>query len=224
MLKSISKVPVEVAAGKTLTANNSLTLDGTDGTTMTFPTTSASVARTDAGQTFNGAQVISNDNNGVQALALQSTASGDVGQQQLIITKFDNDSTTSQVFARFTIANNTAANGQINANGASQVAFGSWSDARLKENVVDLPSQLENIMALRPVEFDYIKSEGGGHQISFIAQEFEQVYPDAIGEREDGMKVLSGWGKTEARLVKAIQELKAELDKVKAELQTLKGN
>src|SRR5438128_4083670 len=35
------------AAGKTLTFNNTLTLAGTDATTMTFPTTSATLARTD---------------------------------------------------------------------------------------------------------------------------------------------------------------------------------
>jgi hypothetical protein len=45
-----------IAAGKTGTFSNSLTLAGTDGTTMTFPTTSATVARTDAGQTFTGTQ------------------------------------------------------------------------------------------------------------------------------------------------------------------------
>ncbi len=48
-----------VADGKTLTANNTLTLAGTDGTTQTFPTTSASIARTDAGQTFTGTQTFS---------------------------------------------------------------------------------------------------------------------------------------------------------------------
>jgi hypothetical protein len=73
------------------------------------------------------------------------------------------------------------------------------------------------------VEFDYIQSEGGGHQIGFIAQEMQKVYPDAVGERSDGMLTVTGWNKTEARLVKAIQELKVELDSVKAELQTLKG-
>lgn len=45
-----------IADGKTLTANNSLTLAGTDSTVMTFPSTSASVARTDAAQTFSGVQ------------------------------------------------------------------------------------------------------------------------------------------------------------------------
>ena len=46
--------------GKTLTANNSLTLAGTDATTMTFPTTTATIARTDAAQTFTGNQTFSN--------------------------------------------------------------------------------------------------------------------------------------------------------------------
>ncbi len=45
-----------IVDGKTLTATHSLTLSGTDGTTMTFPSTSASVARTDAAQAFAGAQ------------------------------------------------------------------------------------------------------------------------------------------------------------------------
>ena len=48
-----------IADGKTLTANHSLTLAGTDSTTMTFPSTSASIARTDAAQTFTGNQTFS---------------------------------------------------------------------------------------------------------------------------------------------------------------------
>lgn len=45
-----------LGASKTLTVNNSLTLAGTDGTTMTFPSTSATIARTDAANTFTGVQ------------------------------------------------------------------------------------------------------------------------------------------------------------------------
>lgn len=46
--------------GKTLTVDNSLELIGTDGTTMTFPTTSAALARRDAAQTFSGDQTFGN--------------------------------------------------------------------------------------------------------------------------------------------------------------------
>lgn len=48
-----------VASGKKLTVSNSLTLAGTDATTMTFPSTSATIARIDAAQTFTGNQTFS---------------------------------------------------------------------------------------------------------------------------------------------------------------------
>jgi len=135
--------------------------------------------------------------------------SGGNGSPSLALDKSTTTNTSSQLFAVFTINNQGTGSGQINANGANAAAFGSFSDQRLKENIVDLPSQLPNILALRPVEFDYIESEGGGHQISFIAQEIQQVYPDVVGERGDGMLTVTGWSKTEARLVKAIQEQQA---------------
>jgi hypothetical protein len=50
-----------IADGKTLTANNSLTLAGADGKTMTFPTTDATIARTDASQTFTGKQTFASE-------------------------------------------------------------------------------------------------------------------------------------------------------------------
>jgi hypothetical protein len=59
-----------VADGKTFTVSHSLTLAGTDTTTMTFPATSATIARTDAAQTFTGNQTFSNAIIGaVQALS-----------------------------------------------------------------------------------------------------------------------------------------------------------
>jgi len=48
-----------IANGKTATVNNTITLAGTDSTTMTFPSTNATVARTDAAQTFAGTQTFS---------------------------------------------------------------------------------------------------------------------------------------------------------------------
>ncbi len=49
---------LSVASGKTLTVSNSITMAGTDGTVMTHPTTSATLARTDAANTFIGHQTI----------------------------------------------------------------------------------------------------------------------------------------------------------------------
>jgi hypothetical protein len=146
---------------------------------------------------------------------------GDVSTSALNIGKFDNNTTTSQIFMKFGVNNSGSGSGQINANGSSAAAFGSFSDRRLKENIVDLPSQLDNIMALRTVEFDYIESEGGGHQIGFIAQEVQEIYPDLVGEREDGMLTLTDLNKNDARLIKAIQEMKAIIDTQASTITTL---
>lgn len=71
---------LSIAAGKTLTVSKALTLDGTDSTTMTFPTTSATVARTDAANTFTGNQTVSagqiNPAAGTTAIAPIQYASG----------------------------------------------------------------------------------------------------------------------------------------------------
>ncbi len=63
-----------IADGKTLTVSKSLTLAGTDTTTMTFPATSATIARTDAANTFTGVQTF----NSVQKLSGDTTGVGTV--------------------------------------------------------------------------------------------------------------------------------------------------
>jgi hypothetical protein len=156
-------------------------------------------------------------------IAAFSAAASDVGNAGISVTKYDNVTTTSQVFARFLVNQGATASGQINANGASAAAFGSYSDRRLKENIADLPSQLANIMALRPVEFDYIESEGGGHQIGFIAQEVQEIYPDLVGEREDGMLTLTDLNKNDARLIKALQEQQQMIEELKAKVAALEA-
>ena len=50
---------ITLTNAKTLSVSNTLTLAGTDSTTMTFPNTSATIARTDTLQTFTGTQTFS---------------------------------------------------------------------------------------------------------------------------------------------------------------------
>lgn len=72
-----------VTSAKKLTISNTLTLAGTDATTMTFPSTSATIARTDAAQTFTGAQTFTSpkiitdlsDTNGNELFKVTATAS-----------------------------------------------------------------------------------------------------------------------------------------------------
>lgn len=65
-------------AGKTLTFNGSITLTGTDAQTYTFPTTSASIARTDAANTFTGIQTFSTPIAATSVATMTATVGGGV--------------------------------------------------------------------------------------------------------------------------------------------------
>ena len=103
------------------------------------------------------------------------------------------------------------------------------SDERTKENIVSSNDGLNVISALRPVRFDFKEGFGNGkqNQLGFIAQEMEQVFPEAVdewGESDDPDKPYKsvGSGTLIPVLVKAIQELKATVDAQAAEITALK--
>lgn len=95
------------------------------------------------------------------------------------------------------------------------------SDARLKDQVADYTGALDQINALRPVSYHYRDAgkaafQPEGTHLGFIAQEVQQVFPQWVSEGEDGHLMLSMRG-FEAVAVRAIQELSAENDAVRAE-------
>ena len=149
-----------------------------------------------------------------------NAASND-GQCALQVVKSSATNTSSQVLVEFYINAFGTGSGRIVSNGASAAAFASFSDENLKENIKDLPGQLDSICKLRPVEFDY--KDGSGHQIGFIAQEVQEIYPDVVATGDDNMLTLTGWSKTEARLVKALQEAIARIETLETEVAALKG-
>lgn len=140
-----------------------------------------------------------------------SIAAGSSDNAPLEVVKGVNDASGSSILVRFFI-NSSTGSGAIAANGASNAQFVSFSDINLKENIINISGSLNKIMALRPVEFDY--KDGCGHQTGFVAQEMEEVFPEDVGTM-DGFKTIVGWSKQSAHLVKAIQELKNELDEYK---------
>jgi hypothetical protein len=105
------------------------------------------------------------------------------------------------------------------------------SDVRLKENIRDLDDGLEKVMALQPRKFDW--KEGKGADIKnargFIAQEFEEVFPDMIQEwldpapeGEEPYKAVNA--NLIPTLVKAIQEQQAIITALTARVEALESN
>ena len=92
------------------------------------------------------------------------------------------------------------------------------SDQRLKENIQDIDVGLDAILKLRPRKYDWKAGKGKGTKgdRGFIAQEFEQVFPDLISEWQDPAPEGDAPYKSVRQdiipvLVKAIQELTARV-------------
>jgi hypothetical protein len=106
------------------------------------------------------------------------------------------------------------------------------SDLRLKRNISTINDGLNKIMELNPVKFNwienYVVSEENKDMLGFIAQEIQEVIPEAVESFANGNTITIGETLIENPLrvnekfiipvlVKAIQELKAEIDALKAQ-------
>jgi len=110
-------------------------------------------------------------------------------------------------------------------NGNATASGGSWissSDERIKENVEPVKAGLSAISSLNPVKFSYKTQESPvANRYGLLAQELEKVIPDVVytSENKDlGIPDFKSVAYTELVpiLIKAIQELKAEVDALKA--------
>ena len=106
---------------------------------------------------------------------------------------------------------------------ATNTTISAISDARFKENVQDIDVGLGAILALKPRKFDW--KAGRGKDIKgdrgFIAQEFEQVFPQLVDEWKDNAPEGEAPYKSVRQdlipvLVKAIQELTARVQTLEA--------
>jgi hypothetical protein len=131
--------------------------------------------------------------------------------------------TTNTYVMRFSTGSGGNTRGEIYYNGSALV-YATSSDYRLKENVHPLSSALNTVMQLKPSVFTWKE-----HQIEdagFLAHEFQSVFPQSVGGQKDELDengkpkyqtIDAGSPSVIATLVAAIQELKAELDTVKAQ-------
>jgi hypothetical protein len=114
---------------------------------------------------------------------------------------------------------------------ATNTTISAISDARYKENIVDLDSGLAKILELKPRKFDW--KPGKGKDIKgdrgFIAQEFEQVFPDLVDEWRDPAPEGEESYKSVRQdlipvLVKAIQEQQTMINELQAKVAALEAS
>ena len=120
----------------------------------------------------------------------------------------------------------TAASGVIGEiRAANNITAYYSSDARLKENIINISNPLSKVKSLNGVEFDwtdkYLEEHGGEdgyflrkHDIGIIAQELEKVLPEIVADRPDGYKAVK-YDRIVALLIEAIKELSEEVERLK---------
>ena len=107
---------------------------------------------------------------------------------------------------------------------ATSIVITAISDQRLKENVRDIDTGLDSIMALKPRRFDWKEGKGQDKKdvAGFIAQEFEDVFPECVSTSkagEDGIEYKNINHETLIpTLVKAMQEQQAMIEDLKTRL------
>jgi len=89
------------------------------------------------------------------------------------------------------------------------------SAARYKDNIQPMGSQLNKVMQLQPVEFDWKSNKK--HDIGFVADSVKNVYPNLVSEK-DGQVEGMNYSKLVSALVKSIQEQQTQIDELKARL------
>lgn len=106
-----------LAAGKTLTDNNSLTLAGTDGTTMTFPATTGTVDVLNNAQTFTAVKTFTNSDLALLGSSTGATTftSANAGASNFTLTFPAATDTVATLAATQTLTNKSIAASEVNS-------------------------------------------------------------------------------------------------------------
>jgi len=100
-------------------------------------------------------------------------------------------------------------------------SYGALSDERLKSNIVDASSQIDDIMAVQVRSYTLNKT--GDTHIGVVAQELEASgMSGLVQENEEGMKSVK-YSVLYMKAIKALQEAVTRIETLEAEVAALKG-
>jgi hypothetical protein len=207
-------------AGDPITFTQAMTLDASGNLLLGTTTLAGSERFSLSYAGGDWTQVIRNSNAAPFGLFINYTGATPNGTGNGFISCYDNNATNQ----RFTVRSNGGiANYQAND--------ANLSDRREKTNFAPAKSYLDTICAIPVQTFNYIdqSEDDPGLTLGVVAQDVQAVAPELVMESnwgtEDNPKMRLSIYQTDLQyaLMKALQELKSELDSVKAELATLKG-
>ena len=202
-----------LATDPTLTLTNATNLPIVGGTTGTLSVARGGTGATDAGTARSNLSVPS------------TTGSGASGTWSISISGNAATATSATSATSATTATNATQLGGVAASGYALLsgatfsgninapAFFYTSDLRVKNNIQDITDALAKVNALRGVTFDW--ANGMGSAVGLVAQEVQQVVPQAVSSQPDGLLNVA-YGNLVGVLIEAIKELSAKVDALEA--------
>jgi hypothetical protein len=129
-----------------------------------------------------------------------------------------NSSATRTGYFLYFFNDTGGSNGYINQVNNTTVAYTTTSDVRLKNNIRDFQNSGSIIDAIKPRTFDW--NWGGKDATGFIAQELNEVFPEAVSAGDVGDEIDKTWGVDPAKLVPV---LVAEIQSLRRRLEALES-
>jgi hypothetical protein len=117
-----------------------------------------------------------------------------------------------------------AAVGNISCN-SSSTTYNTTSDRRLKENINAIEDGTSKIMAMKPVTHTWIAEPDKPAVHGFIAQEMQEVVPEAVHGEDGGEEMMSmDYGRITPVIVAALQEANRKIAELETRIKELEAN
>jgi hypothetical protein len=157
-----------------------------------------------SGDSSNGFFTISTRQSAVVSEKVRVTSTGNVGI-----------GTTSPT-ARLHVSGSTIITGSLNVSAnITCLSLTETSTEAVKYNIIPLTSQLDNVLKLKPVSFNYKTNDK--HSIGLIAEDVSKVYPEFTSDNNDSIS----YGKITSVLIQSIKELKTIIDNQQKQIENL---
>ncbi|MFA6301313.1 MAG: tail fiber domain-containing protein [Candidatus Paceibacterota bacterium] len=123
--------------------------------------------------------------------------------------------------------------GSVSQNAATTVAFNTSSDMRIKEDIAPTALGLSDLMKINVADFAFVSDPSKQRMTGFIAQELNNIYPEAVTTNGDnGIDPLSpgetpwmvDYSKLTPLLVKSVQDLDLNLESITGTVIPLPGS
>jgi hypothetical protein len=108
--------------------------------------------------------------------------------------------------------------------GSSQYGWTTWSDRRAKENITSITGALDKVLNMRGVYFNYISDGAKTQRVGFIAQELEEVLPQAVRYAEEIDEYNVEYAQIVSVLTEAIKEQNVKITRLEALVEQLTNN